>query len=313
MSVRGPLRDLFNRVLYLKRDDRSPAICMYHAVSTAATREWGPWQYALTPSEFEQQLRWLSHHRTLVSLDALVAYIRGGASLPKDAVVLTFDDGYRDLVDEALPVLREYDAPVTLYVSTALMDERATPYEFRLAWTLQRSEELTVQIGGRERRYRSTTTAETRAAYAELRSLVEGLSAERRQSFLRRNEIADCPEFQIVSPDTVRELADDDLVTVGSHAHIHRRLATVSDGELERDVRRSRTLLADLLGDPPTHFSFPYGSHSQAARKTVREAGFESAVTTDNRLIAPRDWHRCYTLPRVDMAATDGAVPDAVR
>jgi peptidoglycan/xylan/chitin deacetylase (PgdA/CDA1 family) len=217
---------------------------MYHPVSVEATEDWGPWQYALTSDKFEQQIVWLSQHCFIVSLDALVAYLCGDAQLPEDAVVLTFDDAYRDFVDQALPILRECDVPATLYVPTALMSDGTAPYEFRLATTLRESDEVTFLIGEREHTYRPTTTTAVREAYAELCPLVEALSVGEGEAFLRRNDVAECPAFEVLSPKAVRDLGDERLVTVGSHGHHHRRLGTVPRETVEQEVATSRSQFA---------------------------------------------------------------------
>jgi peptidoglycan/xylan/chitin deacetylase (PgdA/CDA1 family) len=282
---------------------------MYHAVSTKATEDWGPWQYTLTPDEFEQQIAWLSQHSSIVSINALITYLRGEAQLPENSVVLTFDDAYRNFVSQALPVLKEYNVPSTLYVPTALMSSGTAPYEFRLATTLQESDEVTIQIDGCEHKFWPTTTTAIREAYTELRPLIEALSIEDREAFLCRNDIAECSGFEVLSTEAVRELDDEHSITIGSHGHHHRRLGAASNTKIEQETRVSRSQLSELLNQPAEHFSFPYGSHSRPARQAVKTVGFSSAVTTECRLVRPRDWNHRYALPRVDMAAGDSDIP----
>ncbi len=88
-------------------------VLTYHSVADPASR------FSVSPVVFERQVRWLARHRTLVSLTEVVAHL-GGASLPRGAVALTFDDGYRDTLTHALPILKKYGVPATLFLTTDL-------------------------------------------------------------------------------------------------------------------------------------------------------------------------------------------------
>lgn len=301
-SYLGKGYDLLKRIQHPERSAHSAVVCMYHSVSEKATREWGPWRHAITPAIFEQQIAWLSEHKSLVPFEDIVAYLQGDKTLPEHAVALTFDDGYKDFLNRALPVLRRHDAPSTLYISTALMQERAAPYEFRLGETLLQKKDITIKTNDLENTYRLTTDKRVKRAYRELRQIIEKLPPERREEFMQKNEIVRCPEFEILSAESVSELATEQLVTIGSHGHIHRPLGTAPQKQMRQNIQESRSELTNLLGSPPDDFSFPYGSNSQRTRQAVKAAGFNSAVTTDARLVAPRDWNRCYSIPRINMA-----------
>ena len=76
-----------------------------------------------TPEQFERQMAWLGRHRPGGRARRRAARrARGGAPLPRGAVLVTFDDAYEDFGDEAWPVLRRHGVPVTLFVPTAFPD-----------------------------------------------------------------------------------------------------------------------------------------------------------------------------------------------
>lgn len=281
---------------------------MFHSISEEGAREWGPWEYSLTPTQFDKHISWLSENQSIVSIEQVVAYLCGETTLPEDAVVLTFDDGYEDFVSNALPILQRYEAPSTVYVSTHLMCKRGAPYEFRLGRTLIESDVFRVQFDNHQRTYNLTTDNDVREAYSELRELIKDIPFKQRESFLASHDIHECPDFFIISPEMVQRLSEEQLVTVGSHGHYHRRLGSLSKTEINEDIRTSLSELTDLLGRTPNHFSFPYGSHSRTACQVVKAVDLTSAATTDHRRVRPRDWNRCYSLPRIDMSMIDGKV-----
>lgn len=106
------------------RHDRSTQtpILMYHAVSEDASPRFAT--YAVTPNELDAQLDLLVDlGLTFLTVDAYARIVRDGGPLPAGAVVLTFDDGFRDFLDHALPSLDRHRAQATLYVTTGYVGE----------------------------------------------------------------------------------------------------------------------------------------------------------------------------------------------
>jgi peptidoglycan/xylan/chitin deacetylase (PgdA/CDA1 family) len=114
-------------------------ILMYHSVTQnppAATRS-----LSVRPADFEWQLRYLRHNNfTGLSFGDLCAHKRTGTPLPPRPVVLTFDDGYADTHEEALPLLLEYGFPATVFVTTGWLRDAGSraagrPLDRTMAWS----------------------------------------------------------------------------------------------------------------------------------------------------------------------------------
>jgi peptidoglycan/xylan/chitin deacetylase (PgdA/CDA1 family) len=91
-------------------------VLTYHRVRDAARDP-----FSVTIKEFDRQMAWLRDRRTAISLDDLVDFLDGRASLPNDAVLVTIDDGYDDLRSGALPVLVTYGIPAVAFITAAEM------------------------------------------------------------------------------------------------------------------------------------------------------------------------------------------------
>lgn len=90
---------------------RALRVLMYHRIGDHPGRD------TVAAAELDRQLSWLRANRyRLVSLDQVLAHRSGGAPLPERAVLLTFDDGTRDHLDELLPILQRHSAPAVLFV-----------------------------------------------------------------------------------------------------------------------------------------------------------------------------------------------------
>ncbi len=275
---------------------------MYHAVSDTSNRDWGPWRYAVSPEAFVGQLEELIRSRPIVPYGDVASYVRRDTPIDDGAVAITFDDGYADFAEEVLFVLEEHELPATVFVSTALVEERQAPFEQRLMAGLDANEHVKIDLGGRAVEYELTSDAAIRTAYEEIRGDLKFASASRREAALAALGKPEAPNAQPLSPDELRRLSDHRLVTVASHGHEHRPLTARSSSGVVDDLERSRSFLADLLGEPPAHLSYPYGAHNPSVRRAAREVGFASAVTTAPRAVRPQDWGWPYRIPRVDAA-----------
>lgn len=98
---------------------QSAVILLYHHVA-----EDTPPSTSISPADFEAHLRYLRDNDfNVIALDRMIDSLRSGQSLPEKAVVITFDDGYSSIFDEAFPMLQAYDYPFTLFLSTQPIDE----------------------------------------------------------------------------------------------------------------------------------------------------------------------------------------------
>jgi peptidoglycan/xylan/chitin deacetylase (PgdA/CDA1 family) len=97
-----------------------PVILMYHRVADLAC---DPWNLAITPERFAEQLETLTRQRTIVPLDWLVEKLESG-HIPEKTVAITFDDGYVDVLRNAKPVLERFGASATAYLTTGAIGRR---------------------------------------------------------------------------------------------------------------------------------------------------------------------------------------------
>lgn len=303
-TLRAVSRDLRGQILKHSQPPRYPVVTMYHSISERATQDWGPWEFAVTPETFDRQLSQIDDEYTVVSLDRLTDWMIENKSIPYDSMILTFDDAYRDFRNTALPILERYDFPATVYVPTVLLIEDDAPFEHRLATALTEQEELNVSVDGISINASLRTRSDVLSCYDYVRDKMKFSSAESRERFLRAIDANSISKDSVLDPVELKELEDHPLVTIGAHGHEHVPFTVLSAEEQRANVKTCRDRLTELLGTPPRHFSFPYGSFEKTAVRAVKDAGFDSAVTTQSRPVAARDWGRPYTIPRIDAATS---------
>lgn len=105
---------LTSRVWILAGARPEIAVLMYHAVDGA------DWKLSIRPEDFERHMAYLARAKKPVALARVVAHVEGGERLSSGSVAVTFDDGYHDLVETVLPIIKKYQIPVSVFLTSDL-------------------------------------------------------------------------------------------------------------------------------------------------------------------------------------------------
>jgi peptidoglycan/xylan/chitin deacetylase (PgdA/CDA1 family) len=246
----------------------------------------------------------------LVSLDEMHRRMIEG-DISRRFVCLTFDDGYRDLLQWAYPVLKEAGVPFAVYVPTSFPDRLGELWWLVLEAVIARNGRIGLVIDGRDRKFNCNTVAEKRALYddlywwlrarpteAEMRSVVRNLAA-----YYHVDIAAFCNELCMSWPE-LAELAADPLVTIGAHTVNHPMLARLSKETARSEMDLSRSVIEAALSVRPQHLSYPFGDRTSAGPRefeVAAELGFKTAVTTRPGVLFPEHKQCMTALPRISL------------
>jgi peptidoglycan/xylan/chitin deacetylase (PgdA/CDA1 family) len=288
------------------------AILMFHRVRPRLEQSFEPNQpLEVTASFLDALLRHLrARGYELATLDDALAALRSGAPRARPFAVLTFDDGYRDLVEHALPVLERHNAPFTAYVTSGFADGFARLWWIELEEAIRRLDHLDV-IAGDTRFIRSCRTAgEKSEAFAGLYWLLR----EGGEDELLRVAKALCAAAGVeprrltanlcLDWSGLEALARHELATIGAHSLTHPRLAKLDVGAAMREMRDSRQAIENALGVGVRHFCYPVGDPSSAGKREfdlAKELNFDSAVTTRPGMIFAEHRDHLHALPRLSV------------
>jgi peptidoglycan/xylan/chitin deacetylase (PgdA/CDA1 family) len=243
-------------------------------------------------ARFDAMLGWLKAWFDVLPLDEAIARLQAG-SLPARAAALTFDDGYADNHDVALPLLQQHGLPCSFFVATGFLDggrmwndtvieavRRCTAPKLDLrGLTGAQGRELGVfDVQG---------SAAQRATLAALIPQVKYLEPEQRQACvaaIAERTAAPLPEDLMMTSEQVRALRRAGML-IGAHTVSHPILATLSRQAAGDEIERSRSHLQGILGEPVTLFAYPNGKPGtdylpEVHPQLVRELGFAGAVST---------------------------------
>jgi peptidoglycan/xylan/chitin deacetylase (PgdA/CDA1 family) len=129
---------------------RKIAILLFHSVVAGTppkgTRRFGP-ETSISSDEFEQIIRKASEKYNILSMDD----VWQGKTSDKPGIVLTFDDGFQDNIDIALPILKKFNAPAMIYVTSGFIDRSVNPFEYLLSDVIEKNTEIAIQYSKFER------------------------------------------------------------------------------------------------------------------------------------------------------------------
>ena len=248
-------------------------ILCYHGVSMGDEHEWSPGLY-VTQDHLRQRVRRLREggYSILPLADATERLYAG--TLPERAVAITFDDGAIDFERRALPVLREFDAPATLYLTTYYCLNRFPVFNTTLSYVLWKGRnsgadlssiigaDTPLRLAGDDVRLATDIRIKDYAREQEM-------SAEQKDALVGRvaaeigvdyEAIRARGTLQLMTPEMVRALPRD-LIDVQLHTHRHR---TPRDRELFiREIRDNDDIIQQLRGADRTleHFCYPSGEY----------------------------------------------------
>jgi peptidoglycan/xylan/chitin deacetylase (PgdA/CDA1 family) len=274
-----------------------PAILMYHRIAEAA---YDPWALAVAPARFEQQVAWLKRKRAVLPLTEFAELHRQGR-LPRNAVALTFDDGYACNAEVAAPILERHGAPATVFLTGGALAAGDEFWWDRLEHVVASAPPgpFAVQLGKERFDFVLEDAPAIRPgspreqAYFALWRALRPWPAQLRRDLLGRLAVrvglpaGPRPSHRPMTRAQAAALAASPVISLGAHSMEHPPLPGLASAERRREIEASRAACQSLLGAAPEVFAYPYGDYDEATVEAVRRAGFTAAVTTDEALVAP--------------------------
>jgi peptidoglycan/xylan/chitin deacetylase (PgdA/CDA1 family) len=232
-----------------------------------------------------QQLHLLQRSAHVVDLSEALDTLASGGTLPPRAVALTFDDGYRDNLTDAVPLLRDLGLSATFFLVPHVLSGVTTPWWEVVGAAFTESDLRTFRW---EDRAFALEGAEGRRSYEAVCESLKRCNEQTRQRKVRElvDELHPGAEAQVtplfLDWDDARALVRSGM-RVGSHSLDHVILANEEPAEQRRNLRESRQLLESQLDTQIRLLAYPNGSASDFDGVTERaacEAGYQGAVTT---------------------------------
>lgn len=220
---------------------------------------------SLPTSLFEEHVVTLGSRYTLLTVGEVFSRILARKSLPRNAAVITFDDGYSDMYSTIRPILQKYQAPATFFVTSGIIDMTGEDI-------IDASYENRADVPYANAQKNALAANEKAQPHGDPDEMGIGLTARQ-----------------------VCEINDDDLFEIGAHGASHINLATLTPELVELEISQCTNRIAEIIGERPLSFSYPYGarsSYNSTVFAALARHEYRGACTTHLGSVLP--WGAAY-------------------
>ncbi|MEX2580997.1 MAG: polysaccharide deacetylase family protein [Verrucomicrobiales bacterium] len=279
-------------------------VLLYHRVDDKGH---DPFNLCVSPKNFDEQMAVLAQTGKALSLDEFMARRKSGR-LESGSVAVTFDDGYLDVFENALPILEKHGIPATVFVATGNLGESF--WWDRLAILIHETATLPrvldLPLDGERIAVGDTGRISRSELFDLFYPIFNRVDPETRQSLFDTLEAifahpALPPAPRAATPAEISRAAGHPLVTIGAHTETHSRLVSLDYRNQVREIESSVDRLAGIVGARVNAFSYPFGlrgrDYDEETIGAVAETGIDHAFTADLNVVTSRT--RPLAVPRL--------------
>ncbi|MBP6976870.1 MAG: polysaccharide deacetylase family protein [Bacteroidales bacterium] len=272
--------------IFRKFSDHSVLNIMFHGVVKNDFKNFSPRHIPL--NQFEKILQYLTKEFDIISLDEAFNLYRNRIKPKRKSINITFDDGYRNNLINALPILEKYDAQATFFISTIVLENNLEPILWAddIACLKYYNKNAIIQI--ENMRFQNFVDDMTGLSLVDY---LKSQDASKRDQILNnlvhefdlRKKIKDIPseQWSLLSKDEIIELSNSKIVKIGSHGHLHYNLSNLSAVDAFNDMKKSKDLLEKVIDKQVDSLAYPDGSYNSPLKDMAMEIGFTKQLAVN--------------------------------
>lgn len=295
------------KLLHYKNRKKICVLMLHGVMKENKKSSWLPLRSQLEPDEFKRTLTLLSELYQFVTVEQVTDMLEGKVDFIDNALLFTFDDGYRNNIDYALPICKQFGIKPILFIATDHV-EYCLPFWFdRLDYALQQNMGRVITISHSDQYYSFDATSriallnsykqfrdEVKSNYTddiEMNKLFNALSDELElRSGKALRDICNKDDWSaIVSWESLFKEVNEKSLDVGSHTVNHLRLDSLSEDKACFELEESKRLIEDKLSIACNYFCYPNGNYNKKSISLVNGSGYRAAFSTDVGLCQSKD------------------------
>ncbi|HTF29060.1 MAG TPA: polysaccharide deacetylase family protein [Flavitalea sp.] len=278
-------------------------IIMYHGVSR--DNSFAINGRHLPAAQFEKQLRYFKRNFNIVPLTDLCDAQLKGILPEKHTIALTFDDGYLNNISNALPLLKKYQIPATIFISSVSLETRdyiqPTDYLDLINYSIAETVAINGKIFRKDRYHLVDANEKKSNVYQYINSL--DLSSwtktfsdlQLRYPYKEVTRHVKDETYSLITSSALTALFRSDLITIGSHGHWHVNLSVLSDTEIKDQLGTSKGIFSRHCRKPVEILAFPYGYFNEMVLSVSRNLGYRYLIAGGS--VEPE--YRADVFPRI--------------
>ena len=280
----------------LKFKNEASILCYHRIIPSDLIKGKSPLNNLIVSTEmFEKQIIHLKNKYNIVPLDKLFV------SDLSNKVALTFDDGYRDNLIYAYPILKKYDVPATIFITTSFMNSKPVLWWDSLWKSLKNYRKIDINFKNDNIKYEIKSFYDRVYVYKKLRKYFLNLNTIDKSNFIKKISYLNLESDVFLTWDDVINLSKTDIITIGAHTLNHPSLSSISSNEAFDEIYKSKKIIEKKINKDVNQFAYPFGSYNECSTREfdlVKKAGFSLAVTTNNNVFNLSKNSK-FSLPRI--------------
>jgi peptidoglycan/xylan/chitin deacetylase (PgdA/CDA1 family) len=272
---------------------------LFHRVNPERDILWDPMDVKL----FDQCIAYIKRKYTIITIEDLSETL-----LDKKYATISFDDGYKDNIIYALPILEKHDVKASFYVVTDCIDKNIPTWTYILDYLFLKTNRTSIDLNfdfiNSEVQSVNFEHAKQKISYAKkLKPELKNLTHEQRNLVLAKiSETFDDVELpaMMMNWDDLKTLSSQGH-HIGSHTVSHSMLGTMNnDAEIRYELETSAKRIKEKLGFFPKTISYPVGSYNQTTIKISKEVGYSTGLAVKQDIYLPKR-DDIFEIPRIEL------------
>jgi len=242
-----------------------------------------------------------------ISLDTLSDWIGNNIRTKRKFVVFTFDDGYKDNIEFAYPILSKHKVPFTIYVTNSFLDNKAILWWYLLEDLVLKVSNISYVFPSGGIDVKCYSFSQKEKAFNVIRTHIMKLTNENLENELNKFfssygfQISDYAPKLCMNWESLTALVTDSLFSIGSHTLNHYNLCNLSGEQAYTEIYESKKIIEDRSRNKVKHFSYPLGKFGEREVEIARRSGFMTATTTQTGNIHRKHSDNLLSLPRIQI------------
>lgn len=247
----------------IRAEDRGIKILAYHRINDA---QFDPLGMRVTIGNFEKQVRFLKKKYNIISLQQALDFLKDGKIIPRNSLVITFDDGYEDNYLYAYPILNKYKIPATIFLTVQAIEQKRMIWLDVILETFKKTARPNVDLRKFNLKYYELDSHQKKKkAIKDVIAYAKQLSLESRNNFINemvlllnvKEEERD-GGYSLLSWEEVICMSKDGI-GFGSHGMTHTILTNLSLEAAEYEIKQSKLVIKERIGIDIDLFAYPNG------------------------------------------------------
>ena len=261
------------------KSDNSIINVMYHGVVLENSTYFSPRH--ITKQQFEKHLMFYKKNFDIISTSEAFHYIQNGIKLKKKTLTISFDDGFQNNLNIALPLLEQYDINATFFISSICTQEMkirclwpeliAALYYFYKDQIITLKQFKFTNLIDIENNINLTDLLKS-CSYSERERLLEKLVS----NYNLENKLKSIPTevWNLMTKDELIQLSKSKVIEIGSHGHLHYNLGNICIEDANRELLQSKNLLEKTLDIDVNMIAYPDGSYNEEVKNVAQKIGY---------------------------------------